>query len=70
MGGYVVSKCKEDEFEGVGVTNFGYPLAMNLLEKKARPSKDCVKIMEHQGFMLREDSIFCISAFKKAVLTI
>ena len=24
MGGHFVSKCKEDEFEGVGVTNFGF----------------------------------------------
>ena len=24
MGGHIVSRCKEDEFEGVGVTNFGF----------------------------------------------
>ena len=24
MGGHVVTRCKEDEFEGVGITNFGF----------------------------------------------
>ena len=24
IGGHIVSKCKEDEFEGVGITNFGF----------------------------------------------
>ena len=43
-GGYVVSKCKEDEFEGVGVTNFGYPLAMNLLEKKQDHQRTVLKL--------------------------
>ena len=23
-GGHIVSKCKKDEFEGVGITNFGF----------------------------------------------
>ena len=41
MGEHVVSKCKEDEFEEVGVTNFGFmeeigcPLAMNWKKGKA-----------------------------------
>ena len=24
IGGHVVTRCKEDEFEGVGTTNFGF----------------------------------------------
>ena len=24
IGGHIVSKCKEYEFEGVGITNFGF----------------------------------------------
>ena len=24
VGGHVVSKCKEDEFQGISVTNFGF----------------------------------------------
>ena len=40
IGGHVVSECKDDEFEGISIANFGYfgdftcLLAMNLLGKK------------------------------------
>ena len=40
--GHIASKCKEDEFEGIDVTNFGCLLGMDLLGKKARPSRDSV----------------------------
>ena len=42
IGRHVASKRKEDEFEGINVTNFGCLLGMDLLGKKARPSRDSV----------------------------
>ena len=52
MGGHVVSKCKEDKFEGDNVTNFGFVKEISdlwkrfwmspgheFIGKKARPSR-------------------------------
>ena len=61
MGGHIVSKCKKDEFEGVGVTNFGFIeeipdfLWSWIYWKKGKAIKGlCVRIMELWGFMFRE----------------
>ena len=78
MGGHIVSKCKKDEFEGVGVTNFGFIEEIpdflsghEFIGKKARPSRDSVlELWSSEASCSERDSIFCISAFKKAVLTI
>ena len=48
MEGHVVYKCKEDEFEGIGVTNFGFTeesldtLGHEFVLKKTRVLRDLV----------------------------
>ena len=61
IGGYVVSKWKEDEFEGVGVTNFGFMEEIldvswpRIYWKKDKAIKGLsVRIMELRGLIFRE----------------
>ena len=43
IGGFVVSKCKKDEFEGVGITNFEFTGKISeFIGKKARTLRDSV----------------------------
>ena len=43
---------------------------MNILRKRQSYQSLSVKILELLGLMAEKDNIFCIFAFKKAVLTI
>ena len=72
---YIVSKCKEDEYEDIGVANSDlwkrFRMLLGHALKKARSSRDSVlKFWSSEASCSERDSIFCISAFKKVVLTI
>ena len=75
---HVVFKCKEDEYEDIGVANsdlwkrFRMSLGHASIWKKARPSRDSVLefCSSETSSAEREIVYICISAFKKVVLTI
>ena len=56
--GYVVSKCKEDEYEDIGVANsnlrkrFQMSLGHTFIWEKARPSRD--SMLKFGALMFRE----------------
>ena len=73
--GYVVSKCKEDEYEDIDIANsnlrkrFQMSLGHKIYLGKSKAIKGLnVKIWS--SHVQRGIVIFCISAFKKVVLTI
>ena len=75
---HVVFKCKEDEYEDIGVANSDLwkrsrmSLGHAFIWKKARPSRDSVLEFwsSETSSAEREIVYICISAFKKVVLTI